>query len=427
MKTILLKNVNIIDGKLESPILKQKDILIEDGRITKIGDDISHSEKVIDLTGKYVMPGLINLHVHTPSSGKVSKKKLGDQSKLVKFILSNPITKQIGIGLCHSNVKKALYSGVTTIRAVGGIGDVDSILRNKINAGKKVGPRMIVANTAIGVIGGHMDGTVAKGITTPEEAVALAKKQIEDGADIIKLMITGGIIDSGERGITGVLKMSPEMVKAVCDFAHENGKIVSAHVEGSEGMKVAIENGVDSIEHSAETSKELLIKLKNRNGVCVATLSPAVPFAYIDPEVLGYGKVAQYNTKIFMKSMISNIETCLKLGINVGLGADTGCPNVTHYNFYRELVYFNRFIKDATPELAIHLATLGNAKIAGIEKEIGSIEEGKFADLIVLNSNPIEDLNVLGNPCFVMKEGKIFHNKVKKISSVEDALNSIKF
>ena len=106
-------------------------------------------------------------------------------------------------------------------------------------------------------------------------------------------------------------------------------------------MKVAIENGVDSIEHSAETSEELLTMLKNRNGACVITLSPAIPFVYIDPEILGYGEVAQYNTITFMKSMISNINNCLKLGVKIGLGADTGCPNVTHYNFYRELIYFN--------------------------------------------------------------------------------------
>ena len=426
MKTILLKNVNIIDGKLNSKVLT-KDILITNGKITKIGDNIPQSGKVIDLTGKYIMPGLINMHVHTPSSGKVSKKKLGDQSKLVKFILSNRLTKQIGIALCHSNVKKALYSGVTTIRTVGGIGDVDSILRDKINAGKKVGPRMIVANTAIGVVGGHMDGTVAKAVSTPEEAVALAKKQIDDGVDILKLMITGGILDSGERGKVGVLKMPAELVKTVTDYAHKNGKLVAAHVESSEGMEVAIKNGVDSIEHTSKVSDELLMELKNRNGSCICTLSPAIPFAYIDPKIMGYGEVAQYNTKLFMKSMISNIEKCLKLGINVGLGADTGCPNVTHYDFYRELIYFNKIIKGASADLAIHLATLGNAKIAGIDNITGSIEEGKFADLIVLSNNPLTDLNILSEPCFVIKEGKIFHNKVTKIAKTEELLDNIKF
>lgn len=426
MKTLLLKNVNIIDGKLNSLIFK-KDILIENGKISEIADDIKKKAKTFDLTGKYIMPGLINMHVHTPSSGKPSKKKLGNQSKLVKFILSNPITRRIGLILCHSNVKKALYAGITTIRCVGGIGNIDSILRNQINAGKKVGPRMIVANTAIGVVGGHMDGTVAKGVTSKDEAIALAKKQINDGADILKLMITGGIIDSSERGEIGVLKMGPELVKVVTDYAHKNGKLVAAHVEGSEGMKIAIENGVDSIEHSAKTSDELLLKLKERNGSCIITLSPAIPFLYIDPKVMGYGEVAQYNSQLFVKSMTSNIEKCLNLGINVGLGADTGCPNVMHYDFYRELIYFNKLIRCATPELTIHLATLGNAKIAGIDKITGSIEEGKFADLIVLSSNPFLDLNTLANPLCVIKEGNVYRKKVKKLKNTENILNCLKF
>lgn len=424
MKKLLLKNGNIYDGKLNSDLLMNYDILIEDGIITSIGQNITNNNaKIIDLKGSYVIPGLINLHVHLPASGKPSKKKVGDLKKLVAFISKYEITRKVGIKICQKNAEKELLSGVTTIRTVGGIDDFDARLRDLINKDRYLGPRILASNYAIGVINGHMDGTVAKPARNNEEAIKMVEDCKGQGADLIKLMITGGILDTKEKGVIGLLKMDPSMIKACTTKAHELGLKVAAHVEGEKGVKEAILNGVDTIEHGAKVSDELVDLFKSHGGAYVATFSPAMPLAMLDPKPLGYDDIVKYNTQVLLNGMIEFLEKCLKKGIQVGLGTDTGCPLVTHYDMWRELVYFTKCIKGISNKFALHTATLVNANIAGVSDITGSIEVNKSGDLLIVKENPLNDLSSLRNPQYVVFKGKLLKKKVKKYSHVEKVLD----
>ena len=150
--------------------------------------------QVIDLQGKYLMPGLINMHVHLPSSGK-PKKKAGNPAKLVKFITSNAFTRKLAYEICASMVKTQVLSGVTTLRTIGGILDIDTRIRDDVLAGKLQGPRLLAANTAVSVEGGHMTGSVAMPAKDIPEAIAMVDRLAEEKVDLIKLMITGGVLD----------------------------------------------------------------------------------------------------------------------------------------------------------------------------------------------------------------------------------------
>ncbi len=420
MKNTILKNVNIFDGKAESAILNNVDVLIENGLITKIGKNIEDkSAKVVDLSGKYVIPGLINLHSHIPGSGRITKKQVAKRTGLVSFVVNNHLGRAVGLKICEAHAKQNLYSGVTTVRLVGGIDNFDAILRDKINAGKAIGPRLIVANYAVGPVHAHMEGTVTVSAKTNAEAISYVEKQIASGADFIKLMITGGILDTKERGHVGILKMPADMVKACCDYAHSKGLKVAAHVEGEEGMVVAIENGVDTIEHGSYADDEHLKMFHNRGGVLVLTLSPAIPLAKLSPAVTGYSEEVKYNSEVFMDKMVANVSSCLKMGIPVGLGNDAGCPLVPHYDFWREPMYFHQYVPGISNAFAIYSATLGNAKILGLDNIIGSIEVGKEADMVIYNTNPLDDLSALKTPFATIKHGRIYHKKIKKYSSVE--------
>ena len=423
---LLLKNCFILDGTLNMEVKENYQILIEDEIIKKIDTEINEkADKIIDLKNAYVLPGLINMHVHLPASGKITKKKAADQKKLIKFICSNPLTRKIGVNIGAKYAKMELLSGVTTLRAVGGIDNFDSTLASLINKNKKIGPRILAANVAIGVKNGHMDGTVAKGCDTIDEAVKMVENAKAINASLVKLMITGGVLDCKERGTVGVLKMPSSMVKACCDKAHELGFKVAAHVEGSKGMEVAINNGVDTIEHGADVSDELLKKFKERNGALICTLSPAMPLAKIDYNKLGYDELAQYNTKVLLKGMINVVNKCLKENILVGLGTDTGCPLVTHYDMYRELIYFSKYIDGVTNSFAIHTATEVNAKILDIDNITGTIKENKVADMMIVKDNPLIDLKALKDPLFVIARGKVYTKHNKKYNDVEKELNSI--
>ena len=221
------------------------------------------ADQIIDLKGSYLMPGLINMHVHLAGNGKPQKKQR-DNEKLLSKILSTKLTRALAYKLVCSYAKIALYSGVTTIRTVGGLSNFDSRLRDEIESGKRMGPHMLVSNQGISVPNGHMAGSVAMKASTIEQALNYVDQAHQEKVDLIKLMITGGVMDATEKGAPGQVKMSAEMVKAVCDKAHEMGYIVASHVESLEGVKLALKNGVDSIEHGAKLDQEAIDLFKEK-------------------------------------------------------------------------------------------------------------------------------------------------------------------
>lgn len=417
-------NCIILDGTENMTPQRGKAILTEGGVITDIVPDsaIPAGFEKVDLGGRYILPGLINLHVHLAGSGK-PKKKQSDPVKLVKLITSNSLMRTLGKKMVAGYAKTQLMSGVTTIRTVGGIADFDTFVRDSINSGRLTGPRILASNMAVSVHGGHMAGSLAYEAATPEEAAAFVDKIAREKPDIIKLMITGGVLDAEKVGEPGVLRMPPELVKAACDRAHELGFKVAAHVESPEGVKVALENGVDSIEHGAKPTDDIINLFKDRNAFQVSTLSPALPFALFDRSLSHATYEQQENGKIVFDGIVSLAKACLENGIPVGLGTDTACPYVTQYDMWRELCWFVKYC-GVSEKFALYSATLLNATLAGVGDETGSIEKGKKAEMIVTRENPLENLQALRNlDMVIMRENIIRSPKVKKIPEVETELD----
>ena len=368
-----LINGVLLDGTRDMIPQTGKVVCVEGGKIAAVTEGpVPAGYEPVDLAGRYILPGLINLHVHLPASGK-PKKKPSDPKKLVKLITSNGLMRRVGVKLCESYARTELLSGVTTVRTVGGVADFDTIIREKAAAGEILGPRVVASNMAVSV--------------------------------------------------PGVLRMEPPLVKAACDRAHGLGMKVAAHVESPEGVRVALENGVDSIEHGAKPDEEILRLLKEHGAFQVATLSPAIPYALFDRSVSHATYEQQENGKVVLEGVIAMARACLENDIPVGLGTDTGCPYVTHYDMWRELCYFVKYC-GVTPAFALHSATLLNARLAGIDSVTGSVEAGKAADLIVCDRDPLADLSALRSLHMVIKDGvRIEHPAVKKLPEVERELD----
>lgn len=419
-----LVNGIILDGHIDMKPVSGKAVIINDGIIEAIVNniDVPKDMKRIQCNGGYICPGLINLHVHLPASGK-PKKKQSDVRKLVKLITSNALTNRIGVKMCEGYAKQELLGGVTTIRTVGGVADYDTIIRDKAAAGKIDGPRVLASNMAVSVPEGHMAGSLAYEATSADEAVMYVRKIAEDKPDLIKLMITGGVLDAKVKGEPGVLKMQPELVKAACDEAHKLGLKVAAHVESTEGVLVALKNGVDSIEHGAEPTDEIIELFKERGAFHVSTISPALPYALFDRSISHATEEQQFNGNIVFKGIIDCAKACLENDIPVGLGTDVGCPYITHYDMWRELYYFVKYC-GVSDSFALYSATSLNAKLAGVDDITGSIEAGKQADIIVTDGNPLEDVRALRNLSMVIAQGKVHKNpKPKKMPEVEKELD----
>lgn len=436
MSDYALTNCHIIDG-VNSGIQEDMTILVSNEKITQIGKTsaikVPSGYRVLNAQSKYVMPGLINAHMHLFGSGKPMKAMSGGkaQERLVR-LLNTKIGRKMLDGMVKEHALTALNSGVTTIRAVGDLLYSDVKLRNLIDSGKLAGPRLLVSGPAISVTGGHGAGSFANISDSPWEARKLVRQNVRDQVDFIKICVTGGVTDSRKVGQAGRLEMTVEEVTAVCEEAHKIGYLVAAHAESTEGVRTALLGGVDTIEHGGEMDQEIIdLFLHNpkalRGYSClIPTLYPAITICELKAEDTLMNPVAIENSKIVMNGMVKGLVQALEAGIETGLGTDSSCPFVTQYNTWRELAYTVKYAK-LSPEEAIQNATSRNAKILGIDNLTGTLEAGKASDLIVVKKNPLEDLSVLSDIEMVMRGDLLIENpKVTKLTRVEELLDTIR-
>ena len=426
----VLTHATVLDGTEQMEPQPNMTVVVDDGgRIDRVGPAASTvgplGAREIDLGGAYLMPGLINAHVHLCGSGK--PMSAGGAGDLIDKVVGNPVGMWALRRMIRGHAQAQLASGVTTVRSVGDPGFADVDVRDAIDAGKCAGPRLLTSGVGVTVPGGHGAGLFAHIAKTPEEAREIVRACFARKCDLVKLFITGGVFDAEVEGEPGVLRMSPEVARAAVDEAHKLGMPAAAHIESAEGVRVGLEAGVDTIEHGAELDDELIALFK-KNGVgrassLTCTVSPALPFVELAPEKTKSTEVQKVNGRIVYEGIVRAAQQALAAGIPVGLGTDSSCPYITHYDLWREVAYFERLV-GASRQMALHTATLGNARILGLGEETGSVEEGKAADLIVTKANPLENLEALRDVSMVMVRGKLDeHPRVKRIPELDAELD----
>lgn len=430
----VFRNATVLDGTESMEPRIGQTVLVEDGRIVAVGPaaevDAPMGARELDLGGAYLLPGLINMHVHLCGSGRPTSA--GDAGALMKR-LDNPPGRAIVRGLLRKRAQQQLASGVTTVRGAGDPLYGDIAVRDEFNAGKHVGPRLIAPGTGVTVPGGHGAGLFAQIAESPEDAAELVREIAAHGADVIKLFVTGGVFDAEKVGEPGVLRMSEEVARAACEAAHRLGLSVMAHVESTEGVRVALRAGVDTIEHGAPMTPEIVdlyrggagTQLEGRTPSVTCTISPALPFVKLPPEKTHSTEVQKANGDIVCEGIVQSARDALAAGIPVGLGTDSSCPYVTQYDMWREVAYFAKYV-GVSNAFALHTATAVNARLLGLGDETGTVEVGKSADLIVVDANPLDDLSALRDVRHVMCRGAFVERpRVKHIAELDEELDWI--
>ena len=430
----VFRNATVLDGTENMEPRIGQTVLVEDGRIAAVGPaaevDAPMGARELDLDGAYLLPGLINMHVHLCGSGRPTSA--GDAGALMKR-LDNPVGRAIVRGLLRKRAQQQLAGGVTTVRGAGDPLYGDIAVRDEFNAGKHVGPRLIAPGTGVTVPGGHGAGLFAQIAESPEDAAELVREIAAHGADVIKLFVTGGVFDAEKVGEPGVLRMSEEVARAACEAAHRLGLSVMAHVESTEGVRVALRAGVDTIEHGAPMTPEIVdlyrggagTQLEGRTPSVTCTISPALPFVKLPPEKTHSTEVQKANGDIVCEGIVQSARDALAAGIPVGLGTDSSCPYVTQYDMWREVAYFAKYV-GVSNAFALHTATAVNARLLGLGDETGTVEVGKSADLIVVDANPLDDLSALRDVRHVMCRGAFVERpRVKHIAELDEELDWI--
>jgi imidazolonepropionase-like amidohydrolase len=311
------------------------------------------------------------------------------------------------------NARTTLMAGFTSVRNVGASGYTDIDLRDAINAGQVPGPHMLVSGPPLGITGGHCDNNllpfayhsvgdgVADGVAAVQQKV---RQNIKYGADLIKICATGGVLSKGDDPQASQYTL--EEMKAIVADAHRLGRKVAAHAHGAQGILWASEAGVDSIEHGSYINDEAIAEMK-KNGTYL------VPTLYLEDWMLEKGSLPPfYHQKMVDVSAVAkgNIKRAMQAGVKIALGTDAAVyPH--GLNAHELDVYVNQI--GMTPLAALQTATVNAAELMGWSAKTGTLESGKWADIIAVEKNPIEDVRVLQDVKFVMKAGVVFKNEAK--------------
>ncbi|MFD4293130.1 amidohydrolase family protein [Rhodococcus sp. NPDC058532] len=371
----------------------------------------------IDGSGRYLLPGIINAHAHLFADGKPLPKiyTRPRTALLATKFLHSPLGRRMLRRRTKTNLLTQLHTGVTTIRSVGDVGDEVIEARDAIERGEYVGPRIMPSGPLMAITGGHGAPQIAHVCDVPSQGRRSTRENLDRGAQTIKISATGGVTDATEVGHAGKPEMSEEGMRAICDEAHARGVLVAAHAQGVEGVIAALRAGVDTIEHGSSMNDEAIALYKdNPNSLrgysaMIPTLQACLPLVKLPQSVTGADDIVLANAKLVLDEMVSGIRSALDNGIVLGMGTDSAVTYVTHSNTWRELDLLVRY-GGLTPVQALHAATAANARILGLDDRIGSIEDGKDADLVLLDGNPLEDMRALAAPRAVAARGTLIED-----------------
>jgi len=402
-KTIIYSSdyIDVNTGK----VITNKSITVDKGKIESIDTgfiEITSNDKLIDLRGYTLMPGLMDMHVHF---GQEYRSK---SERPVK------IERETSAIIANKHALTTLKSGFTTVRQVGDSGLIAISLRNLINSGEIEGPRIFTSGKSIATTGGHADPTNGKDsdsyeypvaedgvINGPYDAYTAVRQRYKDGADGIKLTVTGGVLSVAKSGDNP--QFTEEEVIAVVNAAKDYGMWVAVHAHGSEGMKRAVIAGVNSVEHGTFMTEEVMDLMVNKGTYYVPTIS-AGEFVAEKAKINNYFPEIVRPKAASVGPQIGNtFNKAYRRGVKIAFGTDAGVQ--PHGTNWKEFVYMVKF--GMPPMETIQSATINTAKLLKIDSILGSIEVGKMADIIAIDGNPIEDINTMENVVFVMKEGEL--------------------
>ncbi|MFL2850459.1 MAG: amidohydrolase family protein [Pseudohongiellaceae bacterium] len=393
--------LDVTNGRMLSDQL----IVVRNNVIEAVGDanriNIPSGAIEIDLSNSTILPGLIDAHVHLTSDASVN-----GYDSLSRSSIRNALYGTYSAGL-------TLRSGFTTVRNVGAVAYGDVALRDSIVDGEVAGPRMIVAGQSLGITGGHCDNNLlpaeydfnAGGVA--DGPWALRQKVRENNkysADLIKFCATGGVMSKGTS--LGAQQFTQEEMNAIVDEAHTLGMKVAAHAHGTNGIQAAIRAGVDSVEHASILDDETIrLALEYETALVMDIyvsdyiLESGTEVGMLEESLAKEREVGQVQRESFQRAHAA--------GVNIVFGSDAGVyPHGLNGRQFSKMVEFGM-----SPMQAIQAATLKAAALLGLENQVGTLNEGAYADLIAVQGNPLENVSLLENIGFVMKDGEVFLNQ----------------